>query len=75
MANPNPNRRGEFPFLNPDRRRGESTSNEYRMKIEISSFSRNFNIESFLDWVYEVERFFDMAYVRDENVVRTDNNQ
>jgi len=33
------------------------------MKIEIPSFSGKVDIESFLDWIYEVEKFFDMAYI------------
>ena len=40
------------------------------MKIEISSFSRKFDIESFLDWVFEVEKFFDMAYVPKEKHIK-----
>jgi len=63
MVNPNPNRGGGFPFPNHDRRRGDSSPNEYRMKIEIPSFNENLDIKSFLDWIYEVEKFLDMAYV------------
>ena len=63
MANHNPNRGEGFPFPNTNRRRGDSSPNEYRMKIEIFSFSGNLDIESFLDRVYKVEKFFDMAYV------------
>ena len=33
------------------------------MKIEIPSFSQNLDIKFFLDLVYKVEKFFDMAYV------------
>ena len=38
------------------------------MKIEISSF--NLDIESFSDWVYEVEKFFNIAYVPEEKHVK-----
>ena len=40
----------EDPFPNQNRKRDYSSPNEYRMKIEISFFSENFDIESFLDW-------------------------
>ena len=70
MANPNPNRRRGFPFLNLDRRRGELSSNKYTMKIKISFFSGNLDIEFFLDWVYEIKKFFDMAYVPKEKHVK-----
>jgi len=63
MVNPNPNREEEFLFSYPDRRRGDPSPNEYRMKIEIPSFSGNLDIESLLDWLYEIEKFFDITYV------------
>jgi len=68
MANLNPNKGGGFPF--PDKRRGDSSPNEYKMKIEILSFSGNLYIKSFLDWVYEVQKFFDMAYILEEKHVK-----
>ena len=40
------------------------------MEIEIPSFSENLDIESFLYWVYEIEKFFDMAYVPEEKYVK-----
>ena len=55
---------------NHDRRRDYPNPNEYRMKVEISSFSENLDIESFLDWVYEVEKFFDMFYISEEKHVK-----
>ena len=69
IVNPNPNRGGGFSFSNNDRRRDYSSPSEYRMKVKISSFSGNLDIKS-LDWVYEVEKFFDMAYVPQEKHVK-----
>ena len=61
MMNPNPNRGEGFPFPNLDRRRGNPSPNKYRMKIEIPFFSGNFDNKSFVDWVYEVEKFFHLC--------------
>ena len=33
------------------------------MKVGIPSFSGNLDIEYFLDWIYKMDKFFDMAYV------------
>jgi len=33
------------------------------MKAGIPYFSGTLDIESFLDWIYKVDKFFDMAYV------------
>ena len=70
VANPNSNKGGGLPFPNPDRIKGDLSSNEYKMKIEIPFFSENLDIESFLNWVYEVEKFFDMAYISEEKHVK-----
>ena len=70
MANPNPNKRGRFPFPNYDGRRDYPSPSEYMMKVEIPSFSENLDIESFLDWIYEVEKFFDMAYISEMKHVK-----
>ena len=70
MVNSNSNKGGEFLFPNHDRRRDYSSLIEYRMKIEIPSFSGKLNIESFLDWVNEVEKFFNMTYISKETHVK-----
>ena len=69
MVNPNSNRGGGFLFPNHDRRREDSSPNEYKM-IEIPFFSRNLDIKSLLDWISKVEKFFDMAYVLEEKHVK-----
>ena len=39
------------------------------MKVEFFSFSGNLDIEPFLDWVYKIEKSFDMVYVLEEKHV------
>ena len=65
----NPNRRGKFSYSNHGREGGYPNPNEYRMKVNIPYFSENLDIESFLDWIYELEKFFDMTYVFTEKQV------
>ena len=57
-------------FSQPEWRRGEPSSNEYQMKIDIPSFSGNIDIESFLDWVYEAEKFFDITSIPEEKYAK-----
>ena len=40
------------------------------MKVGIPPFSDNIDIESFLDWIYEVDKFFDIAYIFLEKQVK-----
>ena len=65
---------GEVGFLTPtgnhDREGGYPNPHEYMMKVGIPSFSRNLDIGSFLNWIYEVDKFFDMAYVPMEKQVK-----
>ena len=67
---------GEVDFLTQTGRQifililiGKEGAQVLMMKVEISSFSENFDIESFLNWIYEV-KFFDMAYVLTEKQVK-----
>ena len=68
IINHNPNRGGGFLFPNHDRSRDYSSPNEYRIKTRIPSFSENLNIESFLDQISEVLKFFDMTCISEENM-------
>jgi len=79
LTNPNPKRRGrylnsnrgaKFPYPNHSREGGYPSLNEYQMKLEIPSFIENLDMEFFLEWVYEVEKFFDMTYVFEEKQVK-----
>jgi len=58
---PGPNREARIPYPNHGREGGYPNPQEYRMKVDIPSFSRNLDIESFQ--IYEVNKFFNIAYV------------
>ncbi|GJR98892.1 hypothetical protein Tco_0271066 [Tanacetum coccineum] len=66
-------RRGDRPRtmvgqnVNP---RGYSERQSYRVKAEIPNFVGNLDIEAVLDWLYEVDKFFDIMEVLEEEQVK-----
>jgi len=49
---------------------GREESHEYRMKIDLPTFYGHLQIEYFLDWVMEVERFFDYMSISKDHKVK-----
>jgi len=53
-----PNMEARNRYLNHGRKGGCPNLQEYRMKVDISSFSENLEIKFFLDWIYEVDKLY-----------------
>ena len=43
---------------------------EYKLKVDISNFSGDLNIVGFLDWLIEVDMFFDYTELPDDKKVK-----
>ena len=43
---------------------------DFRLKVNIPSFSGSLNIDELLDWVAQVDKFFDYMEVPEEKIVK-----
>ena len=49
---------------------GPQGNRDYRMKVELSSFDGYLDMESFLDWILEVEHFFEYMEIEEGKKVK-----
>ena len=60
---------GNHRGLARDNGRDYQKQRDYQMKVELPSFNGNVSIEEYLDWVSEVEKFFDYIGTVDDKQV------
>ena len=48
----------------------ERDDGDFRLKVDISYFNGNLNIEDFIDWIADIDKFFDYMEVPKEKRVR-----
>ena len=48
----------------------ERNSDDFKLKEDIHFFSGNLNIKGFIDWVADIDRFFDYMDVPEEKKVK-----
>ena len=65
FGNHQPARGGGRYACNHDRHNGD-----FRLKVDIPNFNGNFNIVDFIDWIADIDKFFDYLRVPEEKRVR-----
>ena len=43
---------------------------DFRLKVDIPYFNGNLNIEDFINWLVDIDKFFDYMEVLEENIVK-----